>query len=234
MNTSDNFWMARLAGAAYLVLFVTGSFPIMLQASLLVRGDAAATVANFLASETLFRLGIISEIVMAIAWLSVAFLLHLLLKHVHKPLATLFLVIAAVGVAVICANIVFQAGALVLMERNGTLQALDNSQTETLAVFFLTLYSRGWTVAGVYTGLWMLPLGYVAYVSGYFPRIFGILLMTGCFAYLFPVVTVFLFPEHVSWNIPVMSIAGLAEISFGLWLFAKGAKPNNAAEPGFA
>ena len=50
MNTSDNFWMARLAGAAYMVLFVAGSFPIMLQASLLVRGDSAATVANLRAS----------------------------------------------------------------------------------------------------------------------------------------------------------------------------------------
>ncbi len=98
-------------------------------------------------------------------------------------------------------------------------------------MFLLTLFSRGWTVSGLFTGLWLLPLGYLVFTSGWFPKVLGALLMAGCLGYLVPVVTVFLLPSHQSWNLPAMSVSGIAEISFGLWLLVRGVPTKSASAP---
>jgi hypothetical protein len=57
---------ARLAGVLYLVNGVTGFFSIIyVPGRLIVSGNAAATANNSLASERLFRIGIVSELVCA-------------------------------------------------------------------------------------------------------------------------------------------------------------------------
>jgi hypothetical protein len=56
--------------------------------------------------------------------------------------------------------------------------------SDALVLMFLDLHSNGYLIAQVFFGLWLLPLGYLAYISGYFPRALGVLLMVGCFSYL--------------------------------------------------
>ncbi len=231
MTTSSHGRLARLAGAAYLVMFVTGSFPIWVRMGLVKAGDADSTVTNILKSEMLFRLSIVSELIMAVAWLCVAFVLFRLFEDLNKSVASFFLLLVAVGVATICANLVFQVGALILARGEGALANFDQDQTRASAMFLLTLFSRGWTVSGLFTGLWLLPLGYLVFTSGWFPKVLGALLMAGCLGYLVPVVTVFLLPSQQSWNLPAMSVSGIAEISFGLWLLVRGVPTKSAAVP---
>ena len=231
MTTSSHERLARLAGAAYLVMFVTGSFPIWVRMGLVKAGDADSTVTNILESEMLFRLSIVSELIMAVTWLCVAFILFRLFEDLNKSVASFFLLLVAVGVATICANLVFQVGALILARGEGALASFDQDHTRASAMFFLTLFSRGWTVSGLFTGLWLLPLGYLVFTSGWFPKVLGALLMAGCLGYLVPVVTVFLLPSHQSWNLPAMSVSGIAEISFGLWLLVRGVPTKSAAVP---
>jgi len=222
----------RLAGAMYLVLFVCGSFSIFVRSGLVVPGDARATSANILASEFLFRLQLVSELVMSVAWLMVAFLLYILFKSVHRHLALLFLLFAAIGVATICANMVFQAGVLVVLGEKGFVAGMDTAYLQAQVGMFLTLFSRGWTISGIFTGLWLYPLGLLVIKSGYVPRVFGIGLIVGCFGYLTPVVTVFLVPQLAKFNLAIMSVSGMVEVSFGLWLLFKGANPPPDLQPG--
>ena len=219
--------LARLAGALYLVLFVTGSFPIWVRTGLIKAGDTDSTITNILESEMLFRLSIVSELIMAVAWLCVAFVLFRLFESSNKSVASFFLLLVVVGVATICANVVFQVGALILARGEGALASLDQDHTRASAMFLLTLFSRGWTVSGLFTGLWLLPLGYLVFTSGWFPKALGALLMVGCFGYLVPVVTVLLLPSHQWWNLPAMSVSGIAEISFGFWLLVRGVPPKS-------
>ena len=213
---------ARLAGAMYLVLFVCGSFSIFVRSGMVVPGDARATSANILASEFLFRLQLVSELVMSIAWLMVAFLLYILFRTVHRHMALLFLLFAAIGVATICANMVFQAGVLVVLKETGFAVGMDTAFLQAQAGMFLALFSRGWTISGIFTGLWLYPLGLLVIKSGYVPRLFGIGLIIGCFGYLILVVTVFLVPQLTKFNLAIMSVSGIVEVSFGLWLLFKG------------
>ncbi|MEJ2049687.1 MAG: DUF4386 domain-containing protein, partial [Calditrichota bacterium] len=79
---------ARMAGFGYLIIFISGIFAnfFVLQ-NLIVPGDAAATVGNILADQGLFRLGILSFIIMVIFDLLLAWLLYLLLKPVNQDVS---------------------------------------------------------------------------------------------------------------------------------------------------
>jgi hypothetical protein len=76
---------ARLAGVLYLVNGVTGFFSIIyVPGRLIVSGNAAATANNILASERLFRLGIVSELVCAAEFVFLLWVLYRLLGAVNR------------------------------------------------------------------------------------------------------------------------------------------------------
>ena len=55
---------ARIAGAIYASMVVTGPFSLIyVPSKLIVRGDATATASNILAHETMFRLAILADLV---------------------------------------------------------------------------------------------------------------------------------------------------------------------------
>ena len=81
--------------------------------------------------------------------------------------------------------------------------------------------AQGYLIAGIFFGLWLLSLGYLLYRSGYFPRVLGIMLMVGCFGYLTDAFVASLYP---SVGLIFRLMAGIAEISFLLWLLIMGAK----------
>jgi len=115
--------------------------------------------------------------------------------------------------------VLFACGSFSIFVRSG----MDTAYLQAQVGMFLTLFSRGWTISGIFTGLWLFPLGLLVIKSGYVPRVFGIGLIIGCFGYLIPVVTVFLVPQLAKFNLAIMSISGIIEVSFGLWLLFKGA-----------
>ena len=55
---------ARVAGLLYLMVFVLGIFAeFFVRQNLIVPGDAAATANNIMASESLFRMGFMSDLI---------------------------------------------------------------------------------------------------------------------------------------------------------------------------
>ena len=62
-------------------------------------------------------------------------------------------------------------------------------------------------------------MGYLVFKSGFLPRILGILLMIGCFGYLFDSVTFFLFPNL---DLTISQFTFIGEILLPLWLLIKG------------
>jgi hypothetical protein len=63
------------------------------------------------------------------------------------------------------------------------------------------------------------------YRSGFIPRILGILLMVGCFAYLANSFTSLVLPQYEAAVSRWMSPIQLVEMLFMLWLLIMGAKP---------
>jgi len=76
---------ARIAGVLYLVNGVTGFFSIIyVPSKLFVSGNAAATAQNILASERLLRLGITSEVICAVEYIYLLWVLYRLLNGVSR------------------------------------------------------------------------------------------------------------------------------------------------------
>ncbi len=67
---------ARVTGLIGVVMPASGSFAGSVGSRLIVRGDVVATSNNIMASESLFRLGIVSSLIMMIAFMLYALLLY--------------------------------------------------------------------------------------------------------------------------------------------------------------
>ncbi|MHC4073208.1 MAG: DUF4386 domain-containing protein, partial [Planctomycetota bacterium] len=53
--------------------------------------------------------------------------------------------------------------------------------SDPLVMLFLDLHKHGIGIAQIFWGLWLLPLGYLVFKSGFLPRILGVLLIIGGF-----------------------------------------------------
>ena len=108
---------ARVAGLLYLMVIPLGIFGLYVSSSLIVSGDAATTAKSIVASESLFRLGIVSDLLAAIVQLLVALVLYKLLKSVNKNIAVLMVAFVLVAVPIAMLNDLNQFAALLLLSR---------------------------------------------------------------------------------------------------------------------
>jgi Domain of unknown function (DUF4386) len=158
---------ARVAGLVAVVVLASGTFAGVVASKLVVRGDAAATARNFVASESLLRLGLVSSLIMMIAFILYALLLYRLLGRVNKSHAMIMVGLALASVPIYMLNQVNQFAALLLAE----------DQQYAQVKLFLDLHRLGNLIAGIFFGLWLFPLGLLVFRSRFFPRILGVLLM---------------------------------------------------------
>ncbi len=107
------------------------------------------------------------------------------------------------------------------MARSGAayLTVFETDQLHALVPLFLDLREHGINIAGIFWGLWLFPMGYLVFKSGYIPRIIGVLLIIGCFGYLIDSFTFFLFPNF---DVVISEFTFLGELLLPLWLLIKG------------
>jgi len=215
---------ARVAGALYLLASIPAGFgTLYVPRALIVRGNAAATAQNILASEMLFRLGIVSELLAAVGFIFVIRALYRLLNGVDKRLASLMVTLFLVSIPISFVNVLNQIAALSLLRGGGYLSIFDQQQREALAMLFLDLHRQGLLVAAIFWGLWLFPFGVLVMRSGFLPRILGVLLIVNGFAYPLVSLTAFLLPSYVSVVSRFALIAELGELWMIAWLLIKGA-----------
>jgi hypothetical protein len=227
MNTNKK--IARIAGILYLMNIVTGIFAQYVRSTLIMPGDAAATAQNIMASELLFRAGIVSDLIMTTCFLLMGFAFYVLLKQVNKNLALLMLLFNLVGFPLMGINMLNQLAPVLLLSGADYLKGFGTDQLQALVMLFLNLYEHGYLIAALSYGAYLLPLGYLVFKSGYFPRILGILLIADCFGLLMPLFQGFLFPGYEVVTYPGLVIGMIAEFSFCLWLLIKGVKDQQPA-----
>src|SRR6266567_4548880 len=146
---------ARIAGLLYLVNGVTGFFSIIyVPGKLIVSGNTAATANNILASERLFRLGIVSELICAAEFIFLLWVLYRLLSGVNKTHASLMVILGLVFVPIMFVNTLNEIAALTLLRGADFLSVFGQSQREALAMLFLDLHRYGFVVG------WILAFGF--------------------------------------------------------------------------
>jgi hypothetical protein len=169
---------ARIAGLFYLVVVVTGVFSLLyVPSKLIVWDNAAATFNNIVASETLFRLGVVAGIICYTAFLILPFILYRILHHNNRPIAVMMVVLATISVPISLINLNNKLAVLTLIGKAGFLSAFETVERHTQVLLSLEYYNNGIQIASVFWGLWLLPFGYLVFQSGFLPKIFGVLLI---------------------------------------------------------
>ncbi len=205
---------ARVSGIVGVLVLASGSFANFVASRLIMRDDIVATSNNILASELLYRFGIVSSLVMMIAWLFYALLLYQLLRPVEKILAMSMVALVVASVPIYMLNQVNLFAALP--------SALDGRDEQV--ELFLGLHRFGNLVAAIFFGLWLFPLGLLVFKSRFLPRLLGVLLMVGTLGYLVLFVQAFFLPgsEHTLWSNPFLALTHLSELALLIWLLIKG------------
>jgi hypothetical protein len=188
--------LARIAGLLYLLNGIFGGFAQgFVYPKLYVAGDAAKTAGNILANSGLVRLGIVADLFQATVWVFVAMTLYRLLKHVNKGVASAMVVLAAIGASIVCLNTVFEFEGLRVATGAVDLSAFGAAGSNALVLLLVDAQHYGVFVAQIFFGLWLAPMGYLAYKSGWFPKALGIALVVACASYLVDLLAAFLVPD---------------------------------------
>jgi uncharacterized protein DUF4386 len=226
---------AHVAGAVYLLLVVLAPFRLLyIPSKLFVPGNAAATADNIAAHETLFRLGIVSDLLCGTILIFLVLALYKLLKGVDQSLAVLMVIVGGLLPATIdFLNVLNDAAALMLARGADFLSVFEKPQRDALAVLFLRLHRQEVIAAEILWGLWLFPLAMLVYRSRFLPRFLGVWLILNGFAYLIMSFTGLLLPQYEEVVSNIAFPALLGEMAFMLWLLILGAKvqPRDASVP---
>ena len=222
---------ARVAGLLYIVGSVFGVVRLIyIPNKLFVSGNAAATVSNIVAHESLFRLGLVSQLLSAAIWIFVTLALYRLLKGVDQGLAVLMGILGGLmPVPIFFMNSVNDAAALLFARGGDFLSAFDNTQREAFAMLFLRLHHLGDLADEVFWGIWLIPLGLLVYRSRFLPRLLGVWLMLGCFGYLALSITGLALPRYEDLGFKLSQPLLSSELVFMLWLTIMGAREQRVA-----
>lgn len=188
--------LARIAGLLYLVVAIFGGFAFgYVLTKVYVPGDATTTAANVLANAGLVRSGVVADLFQATVFVFLAMVLYRLLNHVNKSAASAMVVLVAIATTIMCLNDVFQFAAVLVATNGSYVNALGAAGSNAIVLLLLDMQHYGFLIAQIFFGLWLVPLGYLAFKSGMFPKALGVVLIVGGASYLVDMLVAFLSPD---------------------------------------
>ena len=193
--------------------------------SLIVPGDAEATARNIMASETLFRAGIFGWVLAILGDIMRAWGLYVFFKPVNRSLALLSAWFMLVHDAIFAASLVNLYFGSVFLSGADLLTVIEPDQLQALGILVLDGFEYGFSMGLFFFSFHLGIVGYLAYKSGYVPKILGILLIASFLSYLIDSIA-FLFlpiyPEILNQVLMVPEIIG--EVAIAVWLAFRGGK----------
>ena len=212
---------ARFAGFLFLLMVVTGMFAEIFFRQTLFVSDASLTANNILNNGFLFRAGILSDIVMSVAYLFTALALYRLLVSVDKNMAKLMVLFAACGAVLLLSNILNEFAPLYILGEGSPSGALNSAQLQDMVMISFATYGHGYMIGQVFFSLWVLPLGLLIYRSKFIPKVFGVLFFIETVCGLLSVAAHFLLAD-ASLESALLVPGTVAEMTFLLWLVIMG------------
>ena len=231
--------LARIAGVLYLLVGIFGGFAEgFVEPKMYVAGNATATAGNVVANSGLVRMGVVADLLDGTFFIILALILYILFKQVHKSVARALLVFVTLATAITCLSALFEFEGLRVATGAVDLAAFGTGGSNSLVMLLLDTQHYGLLIAQIFFGLWLAPLGYLAYKSGWFPKALGVLLVVASVSYLVDFLTAFLVPDvdkaiHTFASI-VPTIAETWMVVYLLVIGVKTVKPEKrilAAEP---
>jgi hypothetical protein len=157
--------------------------------------------------------------------------LYILLEPVHKSMARAMLVFAGLAVGILTLNAVFQFESLQVATDSSYAAAFGVAGSNALVLLLLDIQHYGTLAAQVFFGLWLAPMGYLAYKSGMFPKGLGVVLGGATVSYLVDLLAAFLAPDLAKQMHPMLVIAPtIGEVWMVLYLLVKGVRSSTSTD----
>lgn len=214
---------ARIAGVLYLIIIVAALFAqIGVRSAMIVSGNPTATATNILASEGLYRLGVMADLVTVACDVAVAALLYRLLKPVGPALALTAGLLRIVAATVTAAVAMFAFTPLILL-KGGAGDGFSSGQLQDLAMAAMRMRETGYVVSLLIFGLHCLLLGWLVFRSRFLPRVLGLMLGVAGLCYLVSSGASLIAPAFAGPLYPFILLpCFVAELALTIWLISVG------------
>lgn len=184
---------ARTTGLLYLGLAVTGMIGFLLiRNQIFVADNAGATLANLVQHEALARLGIVLELGVVITQALVALWFFRLFRGVDGFAAGSLAAFGMVNAVAILVSAALLAAALEVSQDPALVQGAGVAGA---AQMLYVVSANLWIVGGIFFGLWLIPMGWLARKSGWMPSPLGWILMIGGLGYVANAILTYLIPN---------------------------------------
>ena len=151
-----------------------------------------------------------------------------LFRHVDSFAAASVAALGIVNAVAIMIATAFSATALATAI--GDTPAPGNDSAANVQMLY-DLNEASWSVAGIFFGLWLIPMGYLVLKSGTMPRALGFVIIAGGFGYIVATYVGFLFPDAADAADSLTWVAAIGEFWIIGYLLTKGLRisPSYAA-----
>ena len=216
---------ARATGAWYLGLAIAGITLLVIRSTVYEPDHAARTLRNLTTDEGRARLGLAVELALVVTQALAAVWFYKLFRPLNSVAAWTLGVFGMANAVAILASSAAVATALEVATDAGL---AGNDRAATTQLLF-QLSDSFWSVAGIFFGLWLIPMGWVAATSGRFPRALGWILVAGGVGYVASafvdavdapawLVNAFTIPATIGevWMIAYLLVVGIRPMAQGL------------------
>lgn len=212
--------MARNAGIFFLILAMGTGYSWSYFNSIFIPGNAIATINNIQASEHMFRYAMILDLIGEISFIFLIYYLYELFKSVNKEWARIMALLVIISIPIALLNLVNLSAPLLLLD-GGYSSVFGVSNFNALIMLFRDLYEFGVNIAEVFWGLWLLPLAYLTYKSGFVPKFISFFLAIAGLGYLVSSLLKFI---SLDLGFNISSYTFIGELMMIAWLFFASAK----------
>jgi hypothetical protein len=178
----DHERAARTTGLWYLGLAITGLLgSLIVSGQTFVADDPRGTLSHLVDQGALARLGIVLELGVVLTQAMAAVWFFRLFRSVDRFAAGLIAVFGMVNAVAILVSVAVLATALDVADDRSLATAGGAAATVQL---LYVISGHLWGVAGLFFGLWLIPMGWLVVRSRWLPRSLGRLLMAGGVGYV--------------------------------------------------
>ncbi|HKP04574.1 MAG TPA: DUF4386 domain-containing protein [Chthoniobacterales bacterium] len=220
---------ARIAGALYVLVIAGGLFAGIVDESVTVHGDTAATAAAIAAHESLWRWGIAVHLIYLAGPATVMnVLLYGIIKQVQPTLALIALTSGIVSQAVEAAALLPLYVPLLTIEFPSALAGIGGADRQALLYVALRLSQIGFGLALFFFSGFCAALGTAILRTALVPKTIGVMMIIAGICYFISTLSDAIAPSLAHLLSPWIIIpCFFGEASLAMWLLVKGTHSSN-------
>ena len=209
------------AGVALLLLAALSTAGVLVAVDGLVTpGNAATTARDITGSEGTFRLAVAALYVVVVLDIVAAWALFRFFAPVNAWLSRLAAWLR-VAYSVVFLDAISQLAAVPgMLSDDGYQDAFGEQQLQAQAMLRLEAFDHTWTAALLLFGTHLALLGYLAYRSGYVPRLVGVVLVIAGAGYAFDTLGSVLSADPMV----ISTVTSVGELVLAIWLLVHGGR----------